>query len=167
MKHPHHSLTLWVMIPAPFRGSYRQALHWLEGRQHPSQKIADTAKAVPSTGAKCSLTASFSPCISPRSEQQGEGRDLGCEWETETRGSVCSLITQLLKSKAPAHSGITRAQVLSKEPWLRLLESVTLSPHTSVHFTCSCLPEAQPVTGQKSGIRPSDVNLVPADCASG
>lgn len=92
-----------------------------------AQRTADTAKDVPSTGAKCSLTASFPPGISPLSEQQGEGRDLGCEWETEAKGSGCSLTTQHQKSKpeppAPAHPGITRARVLSEDLWSRLLES--------------------------------------------
>lgn len=46
---------------------------------------------MPSTGAKCSLAASFPPRISPLSEQQEEGRDLSCEQETEMKGSVCSL----------------------------------------------------------------------------
>lgn len=46
---------------------------------------------MPSTGAKCSLAASFPPCISPLSEQQEEGRDLSCEQETEMKGSVCSV----------------------------------------------------------------------------
>lgn len=45
---------------------------------------------MPSTGAKCSLAASFPSRISPLSEQREEGRDLSREQETEMKGSVCS-----------------------------------------------------------------------------
>lgn len=55
-----------------------------------AQQTADTAKDVPSTGAKCSSAASFPARISPLTEQQEEGRDLSGEQETEMKASVCS-----------------------------------------------------------------------------
>lgn len=91
MQQPHHSLTLWVTIPSSFKGSNREWLHRLAGRQHLCSENSRYCKGCAKYWSKVQLTSILSSSHPPLSEQQEEGRDLSCEQETEMKGSVCSL----------------------------------------------------------------------------
>lgn len=138
------ALVLW---PVPFRGSSRQSLRCLEGRQHPCSENSQYCKGCAKCWSKVQLNSILfcSRFFTEWTPTGGEGSWL---WMGDKPGAqfapwLHSCRKENQRRQLLPHSGITRGS---------LVTAVTPSPYTSAHFTCSCSSKAQQTTGWKSEV---------------